>query len=153
VKQNFLRMILLMAAVSFLTNALPAFAQQAMTLRFNPDSTFIIPELGAAVTQAKDTLAVTMMLPGQRSTEYSSLDLKTGDLVLAINGKSVKSAKKLRAAYDALKVGETVKLTIQRNGVSKTISYKKTDESKSSGLKIIRRTDKDGGDSTKKGGK
>lgn len=152
-KQNLVLPILAIVAVSLLANTSPLFAQQMMTLKFDPDSTFIIPELGAAITQTKDTLTVNMMLPGQPSGEYADVDVKKGDMVLSVNGKSVKSAKKLRAAYDALQVGDTIKIAIMRNGVGKTISFKKADESKLPGRKIIRRSVGGEGVKTETGGK
>lgn len=152
-KQNLVRFILSVATISILISVAPLVAQQAMTLKFSSEDTFIIPELGAIVKQTKDTLAVTMLMPGGAPKEYAGIDVKTGDLVTAVNGTSVKSIKNLRTAYGALKVGATVKLVTLREGVSKTLTYKKADESKLPGPKIIRKTVGDKADSSGKRGK
>jgi S1-C subfamily serine protease len=152
VKQNLVRFILSVATISILISVAPLVAQQAMTLKFNSEDTFIIPELGAIVKQTKDTLAVTMMMPGG-AKEYAGIDVKIGDLVTAVSGTSVKSIKTLRTAYSALKVGATVKLVTLREGVSKTLTYKKADESKLPGPKIIRKTVGDKADTSGKCGK
>jgi putative serine protease PepD len=50
--------------------------------------------------------------------------LQNGDVITAISGKSVADSEALSSIVDTHKVGDTVQLTVKRNGSTKTISVK-----------------------------
>lgn len=137
------RLVYAILIMIFLIGISPLKAQQAMTMKFNADETVIVPELSAIIKQAKDTLKVSMLIPGGKVKDYAAIDLKVGDLIMAINGKNVKSAPKFRLVYDALKVGDTVKLALVRDGESKNISFPKADPSKLPGQFMLRKVGPD----------
>jgi S1-C subfamily serine protease len=58
--------------------------------------------------------------PTRRDEETS--DLLLGDVIVAIDDKSVKSIKDLRAVMDSHKVGDTVTVTIERDGKPQKVS-------------------------------
>ena len=51
----------------------------------------------------------------------SKAGLKTGDVITSLDGNATNSAAALRAAIDGHKPGDTVAVTIQRNGATKTL--------------------------------
>jgi putative serine protease PepD len=55
-------------------------------------------------------------------TPASKAGLKAGDVVTAFNGTQIKNADELTAAVVSAKPGDTVTLTIQRNGATKHVS-------------------------------
>jgi S1-C subfamily serine protease len=54
---------------------------------------------------------------GLRGVKIGSRDSVTpGDVIVAVNGKEIDSAARLAARLDDYKIGDTVKLTVWRNG-------------------------------------
>lgn len=52
----------------------------------------------------------------------ASAGVKAGDVITAVDGAAVKSAESLRAIIDSHKPGDKIRLTVTRNGSSKTLS-------------------------------
>ena len=105
-------------------------AQVKMTRRVEAEGFFMIPELGAAVLQNKDTLRVDMISPeSERPKEFASVDLREGDLILLFNGKRLVTAEAMEAAYKILKVGDAIQLGIKRKDGLHLVNFKKADES------------------------
>jgi putative serine protease PepD len=60
----------------------------------------------------------------QSGSPAAKAGLRAGDVVTAVDGRSIASADALRAAIDASKPGETKTLTIRRNGQTKKVTVK-----------------------------
>lgn len=108
-----------------------ACAQQIKTKTFtmkSDESTFMLKEIGGIIADSNGTLVVQMVLePTNRMEEYQKIDLQEGDIVKMANAKKVESARTLTEIYDALKVGEDLKLGIVRDGSMKIVSLPKGD--------------------------
>lgn len=90
---------------------------------------FMIPELGAMTSSDEGKLTVDFMPPaGDLPKAYRDVDLKNGDIIMMANGKKMKSAADLEKLYDALKVGDEIKLGIKRDKGMLIASFKKADE-------------------------
>lgn len=106
-------------------------AQQVktQTFTFNSDSEggmFMLSELGGIIIESNDSLVIDMIMePQNRMEEYKNVDLQEGDIIRMANAKKVETAEELQGIYDALKVGEDLKLGIIREGRMKIVSLRK----------------------------
>ena len=50
--------------------------------------------------------------------------IKTGDVILSVNGKAVERSTQLPGVISAIKPGDTAKLEVWRDGTTKTLSVK-----------------------------
>ena len=77
---------------------------------------FDIPELGAIIAKSDsgDLKVEHVMPPEARPKAYADVDIKSGDEILVVNGKRVKTIKEIEQLYKAVPVGGEVKLGIQR---------------------------------------
>jgi putative serine protease PepD len=76
--------------------------------------------LGVSVkTAAAGGVAVAQVSAGSSA---ASAGLKAGDVITAIDGTNVATAEKLRAIIAGHKPGDSVTLTVQRSGASKTVT-------------------------------
>lgn len=95
----------------------PMDAQERVQTRIlNPPSTLTLAELQAEVGLGeKGSLEVQSTLPpDRRAPAYKKVDLKSGDRILALNGKLTRTINDLSTAYAGLAVGETLELGVQR---------------------------------------
>ena len=77
--------------------------------------------LGVRIGDGNGGAKVSQVLAG---TPAANAGLQAGDLVTAVDGKSISSAAELESAVDAKKPGDTITLTVQRNGTTKTLTVK-----------------------------
>lgn len=104
-------------------------AQQMIRMKAEPGKTFMLSELGAFVITEGEKTTVKFVAPSEvRPKKYQEIDIQSGDEIVMVNGKKVKIAKDIEDSYKNLKVGETFKLGVKRNGNSMLISYEKADE-------------------------
>ncbi len=75
--------------------------------------------LGVSVKTAAGGVTVGQVSSGSAA---DSAGLKAGDVITAVDGTTVTTAEKLRAIIAGHKPGDTVTLTIQRSGSSKTLT-------------------------------
>jgi len=75
-----------------------------------------IPELGAIIAKSDSgNLKVEHVMPAEaRPKAYADVDIKSGDEILVVNGKRVKTIKEIERQYKAVPAGGEVKLGIQR---------------------------------------
>ena len=140
------------ALLSVMSLPLMTGAQVKITRQIEADGFFMIPELGAAVVQIKDTLKVDLMPPiEQRPKDYASVDLREGDLILLFNGKRVTTAAALESAYKALKIGDQIQLGLKRKDGLHLATFKKADESTLPKRKLMMMNVGGHGDSSKIG--
>lgn len=68
---------------------------------------------------------VTRVVPGSAADRAG---LETGDVITALNGKSLDNADQLNNAQGLLPVNSAVKLTVQRNGTSRQVTAQLTEQ-------------------------
>lgn len=106
--------------------ALPAFAQQMRML--NTGEIFELRELGAIIGQEAEQVQVMVAMPkDMRPKAYQSLDIAEGDLILFMNGKRLKTLKEFEQSYNALAVGDTIKLGLRRKEERMIAAFAKVD--------------------------
>jgi putative serine protease PepD len=74
--------------------------------------------LGVSPANASDGVRVASVESGSAA---SAAGLKTGDVIVAVDGRAVTSAEQLRAIIAADHPGDTITLKLQRNGAGKTV--------------------------------
>jgi putative serine protease PepD len=77
--------------------------------------------LGVGISSASNGVRLTEVRSG---TPAEQAGLRPGDLITAIDGKSVGQASELSSAIDAKQPGDTVTLTFTRDGETKTVDVK-----------------------------
>ncbi len=95
------------------------------------------PTLGVYITSISEEVAAQNNLPQagvlvQKIIEGGSAsyaDIQAGDLITSFNGTPVFNTEQLMSAVKQCKIGETVDITIVRNGTTKTVSVKMLESS------------------------
>jgi S1-C subfamily serine protease len=77
------------------------------------------PLLGVEVQTQPDGVEIAKV---QAGTGAASAGLKAGDVITAVDGKTVKTAQGLRAAIAAHAPGDKLSLTILRNAATTTVT-------------------------------
>ncbi len=130
---------------------LPAFAAEKGKPEmhmFSADDVVFLNELGAIVMPRDKAFVIDMVNPaGQRAKEYQAVDLKKDDEIIMINGKKVTALADLKSAYEAVAVGQDVKLGIRRDKTMMIVSFPKGDTSKMQQQVVMAFDTKGGGDS------
>ena len=89
---------------------------------------FFLHELGALITPQEDGLTIEMVLSAdQRKDEYKEIDLKEGDIIKMMNGKRMSGVDVMQEAYDAMKVGDEIKLGIKRGQSLQIVTFARGD--------------------------
>jgi C-terminal processing protease CtpA/Prc len=90
---------------------------------------FDIPELGAMVMKADSgNLRVEHVMPADaRPKAYADVDIKSGDEILVLNGKRVKTIKEIESQYKTVPVGGEVKIGLRRGEESIISKFAKAD--------------------------
>ena len=110
------RSLLLIITLALLVPAANVCGQVYGEVTVGPDEVFMLPELGALIGVSPNGLMIVMVMPeAHRAEAYKKVDLQKGDFIKMVNGKGVKTCGDLRAAYEALKVGDELKLGIKRD--------------------------------------
>lgn len=60
----------------------------------------------------------------EKGSSADSAKLRSGDIILAVNGRKIQSSTRLRNTLGLLSVGETARLKILRNGKKRTVKLK-----------------------------
>lgn len=103
-------------------------------MKFEKDKVSILQEIGAIVISENDKLLVEFVPPSnERTAEYKSVDIQSGDVLLMLNGKSLSSTKQLNEGYEILKIGADVKFGVKRDDQILVVSYPKADNENQSG--------------------
>lgn len=89
---------------------------------------FMIPEVSAVLRAEGEIVKVEMAMPVEsRPAAYKDIDIKTGDIVLYLNGKRIKALKEFTSIYDSVKIGELVEIGLKRDDMRFISSFKKAD--------------------------
>ena len=104
------------------------FAQVKNNAKLETDEVFNIPEVGALIVQFKNTFKVQFVSPPNvRLAPYKNVDLRKDDIILSVNGQSVKKIADIKNTYDKLKTGQDFKLGIKRNKLALSFDIYKAD--------------------------
>jgi putative serine protease PepD len=76
------------------------------------------PLLGVTPTTASSGVGISSV---EKGTGAADAGLKVGDVITSVNGTTVTQAEQLRAIIAGHKPGDTLTLTIRRNGATKTV--------------------------------
>jgi S1-C subfamily serine protease len=77
------------------------------------------PRLGITTTPSADGLVVTLVNPNSGA---EAAGIQDGDLIVAVDGKPIATTDDLKAAIEAHKPGDPIKVTFDRGGQSKTVT-------------------------------
>lgn len=87
----------------------------------NSESTSSGPALGITIEQTDDGIEIVGFATNGNAEKAG---LKTGDIIKEVDGKSYDSVSEISAYISSKNVGDTVKVTVSRNGEEKTYSVK-----------------------------
>ncbi len=143
---------LLIAALTAACIAVPAAGQEMM--RLDADNSLMLREIGLVAALEDGEIRVITMMPGGHGGGggMAGTEAKSGDVVLMINGRRVADLDAARAAYDAVAVGDEVKLAVRRDDRRFLVTFAKQDAAEleqGHGIVLRRMTvggDGDGGD-------
>lgn len=109
---------------------------------------FEIPELGALVVKGDsgNPKVENVMPPEARPKAYTDVDVKSGDEILVLNGKRVKTVKEIEQLYNSIPTGEEVKLGIQRGEEMMISRFAKADPKDLPQRRIVMNTNGQDGD-------
>lgn len=92
------------------------------------DDLFTLPEVGGMIVSQQGKLVVVAVASfADRAKEYQDVDLKQDDTVKMVEGKSVKTAGELNAAYEKTPIGAHFRMAIKRGDEMKLVSLTKGD--------------------------
>lgn len=104
--------------------------RRTMTFTGEPGKMWMLNEVGLIASETDGKIRVDAVAPTQaRPKGYEAIDLKEGDIIAMANGKKISSAKLISDLYDALKVGDDLKLGIKRGEQMLMVTVKKADPS------------------------
>lgn len=106
---------------------------QVVVQRGGPPDSFFLRELGAVLVPDKAGDAARVehgVEPEQRPAAYREVELAAGDRILAVNGKRVRTALEVKAAYEVLAVGAQVELGVERGADRRIVRFAKGDPAK-----------------------
>ena len=83
-----------------------------------------IQEIDQATAQADNKTVGIEVLQVEKGSPAETAGIQLGDIIIKFDGQTVKTAAELNALKAKHKVGDTVKITVVRNGKSKEISLK-----------------------------
>ena len=104
------------------------YSQGKPEMKFGTDDPFDLREVGALIIKDKDKFKVQFVAPENfRLKGYQNIDLKKDDIIMMVNGKTLKNLSDLRETYDKLKVGHDFKLEVKRSAKMIHVNIKKAD--------------------------
>ncbi len=103
----------------------------AKVIKADMDEVFFLQELGALIMQDEESIRVDFVAPADnRAQEYRSVDIESGDVIVMLNGKRVKSVKDLKTSYEEAEVGEEIKFGRKRDKRTMIVTVPKADREK-----------------------
>lgn len=142
------RILVSIASLAFAAYAgsLDARPQEQQELRLNRETSFVLFELMAVMSESDSVVSVSTIIPVERkSADSGEVDLQEGDVILMANGRRIAGVKDLHEIYDKLRTGEPFKLGVRRGEETFMRSVLKMDPEKvqGGGGMIIRRSETD----------
>ncbi|MCP4684121.1 MAG: PDZ domain-containing protein [bacterium] len=136
-----------LALLAILGLATGVSAQEAQAVKMEIEGQpFVMPEFGAVIGAHDGVLKIDIvaMDPEDREAAYRKIDIKTGDEIMMINGKRVKSTADLEAIYNTVAVGEEITVATKRGPKRQMIAFPKGDP-ETQGTRLMVRTSADHG--------
>lgn len=100
-----------------------------------------VDEVGVIFAEKENGLIADLIFPEHALPQgYKPQGIAKNDVLVMVNGVSVKTADELKTAYDKVKVGETIKLGLKRGNEKMIASFTKIDPEKLPKRKMIKRT-------------
>lgn len=84
------------------------------------ESSDILPALGIAIEQKKESVVITEILP------EGPKELQEGDVIMTLNGKEIKSVVDFSHVYDRTEEGDELIFSLERDGKKVTYTTKRT---------------------------
>lgn len=113
------------------------------------DAVMFLQELGALIIQDGETISFDFVAPtDNRSEEYRSVDIESGDIIMMVNGKRVKSMKDLKTQYEDAVIGEDIKFGIKRDKKMMIVAFQKADPENAPKQQMMMVTMDDDGEGT-----
>jgi C-terminal processing protease CtpA/Prc len=104
------------------------FAQVKHDTKLESDEVFNLPEVGALIVQFKNTYKVQFVAPENfRQAPYKNIDLRKDDIIMTVNGQSVKKIEDIKNTYIKLKIGQDFRLGVKRNKLTLAFDIMKGD--------------------------
>ncbi len=116
----------LLATLTALLLTLPVVGQQMM--RLDADNSLMLREIGVIAAVEDGEIRVVTVMPGGhggRQAKAADVTVRGGDTILMINGKRVRDLDAARVAYDAVAVGDEVKLAVRQDGRPSMVTFTK----------------------------
>ena len=113
----------LIATLAIVLITLPAIGQQVM--RLDADNSLMLREIGVIAAVEDGEIRVVTVMPGGHGGRAGAADVtvRGGDTILMINGQRVRDLDTARAAYDAVPVGDEVKLAVRQDGRPSMVTF------------------------------
>ncbi len=117
--------VLLSMSISIHAQSIVRQSSSEMSIEGEP---FQLAELGAIVAGDGEKVSFLVVMDGERRPDgYKDIDAKSNDEILMMNGKRIKKTEDLKNAYEALAVGDAVKLGVRRDGKMFIVDFPKID--------------------------
>ena len=127
----------LIATAVLISLVLPHSVQAQMKVKtMTNDDIFMIPGLGAVIAPEDGKLKV-LIVPDDCPKEYASVDIESGDYLLMVNGKRVKTIDDLREVFKGIEVGETLEMGLKRDKTMLIASMKRASDDDTGGKMMM----------------
>ncbi len=147
--QRFLRVGFAVVVILIPAVLIAASPEGSKVIKADADEVFFLQELGALIMQDEETIRVDFVAPtDNRTKEYRSVDIESGDVIVMLNGKRVKSVKDLRASYEEAEVGEDIKFGMKRDKRMMIVTFPKADPESAPQQQMMMVTMDDDGEGT-----
>jgi len=114
----------------------------AMAMTFSSDDGLFIPGVVAMVLNSDGVFKFDFVSPAdRRDPDFKDVDIRKGDVLIMLNGKRVKSVEQLHELFDAIKVGDEVKLGLRRGKDMLIASFPKAEMNQSGGGMVVTETE------------
>ena len=132
-------LVLLALVFNFISSG---YSQGKNEFKLNKEDIFKIPEVGAYIIKDKNNYKVQFVAPESvRLPDYKNVDLKKDDIIMIMNGKTIKKASDMNDIYEKLKPGNNIKLDVKRSGKMISVNLKKADPKDLPQRKIFKKAD------------
>ncbi|MDF1545574.1 MAG: PDZ domain-containing protein [bacterium] len=138
---------LILVAAVLISLAIPQLTSAQMEVKtMSGGDLFIIPGLGAVVAPQEGKLKI-IVVPEDRPKEYATVDIESGDFLLMVDGKRVKTNADLKEVFNGIKVGTMLEMGLKRDKAMLIVPMKRAADDDTGGkTMMMTRTVDVGGD-------
>lgn len=117
---------ILLTAVYFILLSSIASAQEKKMTFYSSDDVQLMLEVNGLIKAEGEKIIIELIAPAdKRKAEYKEVDIQTGDELVFMNGKKIKSPEDFKKNYEAVESGKELKLGLKRKGLSVIVSFNK----------------------------